>query len=676
MFPLVNHLVGLMSRSKGEQLEQDDARRVPVSAEDEYAVPRLIMYFEQLRQGVQALTGSALDVAGEISALGQEPVNEQTVLLELQQIGLLQRLFFEKAKALDDAEAESHCARVSLPTPGSSPQTSVGGSGAPLSAAAEYWRPAAEDVARICVHLYNVAAAKADAMTNAPAEPAHGSVPGVCQERCRGAGQGFGVVAVRRARGRLGFRPRCFARRSGALRDDDLQTGNEGDAGGVPVPAVPIAKLAQLRLGGPLPSSTLLCRPQQHRDDGLQSGSHRPSVLLHDHRMGRRGLAGNIEYISLGRTPPFSCDVGLDPLRASEGGDVSQSATISGGCVPVPVAPGGGSVTASAPAPREAPLPIQRPPPAPPALGAVTNLHGGVAAPAAPGGSSVTGRASALWTVQPPAKLPPPAPPAFGPTLALQKAAPPATKPPPPVLQTGALPATKPPPLVLQQQLQKAPPPVLGADPMAAAIFGDGAPLVGTEDVSVPSAIAPTTGSDGPLSLLPPAASPGLPPPSAPPTTLRYGTLHRLPECMWERAGVGVLTQTSAAWVRASTRWNMQSLHTEARSLLDKFCKFFDRARSVQSQSVSLVWPRPDANWMRWSNFETYVSTLDGSMNVIGRGIIGVCATMFEEEPDPNRQNQGRVDFVVYRIDNTFVRLHPGGSRRSSAKFKFGGWVF
>ena len=75
---------------------------------------------------------------------------------------------------------------------------------------------------------------------------------------------------------------------------------------------------------------------------------------------------------------------------------------------------------------------------------------------------------------------------------------------------------------------------------------------------------------------------------------------------------------------------------------------------------------------MRWSNFETYVSTLDGSMNVIGRGIIGVCATMFEEEPDPNRQNQGRVDFVVYRRDNTFVRLHPGGRRGSSAQFKFG----
>ena len=78
---------------------------------------------------------------------------------------------------------------------------------------------------------------------------------------------------------------------------------------------------------------------------------------------------------------------------------------------------------------------------------------------------------------------------------------------------------------------------------------------------------------------------------------------------------------------------------------------------------------------MRWSNFAAYVSTLNDFMTVIGRGITGVCATMFEGERDPNRQYQGRVDFVVYRIDNTFVRLHPGGSRRKSAKFKFGGWV-
>ena len=79
---------------------------------------------------------------------------------------------------------------------------------------------------------------------------------------------------------------------------------------------------------------------------------------------------------------------------------------------------------------------------------------------------------------------------------------------------------------------------------------------------------------------------------------------------------------------------------------------------------------------MCWSSFTAYVATLNEFRYVIGGGIVGVCAAMFQDEPGPNGQYQGRVDFVVYRIDNTFVRLHPGGSHRSSAKFKFGGWVF
>ena len=79
---------------------------------------------------------------------------------------------------------------------------------------------------------------------------------------------------------------------------------------------------------------------------------------------------------------------------------------------------------------------------------------------------------------------------------------------------------------------------------------------------------------------------------------------------------------------------------------------------------------------MRWSNFAAYVATLNDFQTVIGQGIVGVCAAMFQDEPDPNRQYQGRVDFVVYRIDNTFVRLHPGRRPGSSAKFKFGAWVF
>ena len=84
------------------------------------------------------------------------------------------------------------------------------------------------------------------------------------------------------------------------------------------------------------------------------------------------------------------------------------------GGVPVPAALGGGPVTASAPALRQAQNPQEPPtkrppPPAPPALGAhpkaATILHGGVPVPAATGGSPVTASAPALWNAQPPAKL-------------------------------------------------------------------------------------------------------------------------------------------------------------------------------------------------------------------------------------------------------------------------------
>jgi hypothetical protein len=138
-----------------------------------------------------------------------------------------------------------------------------------------------------------------------------------------------------------------------------------------------------------------------------------------------------------------------------------------------------------------------------------------------------------------------------------------------------------------------------------------------------------------------------------------------------------IFDQESAAAISFQNGpWNTACQgHKEARRVLDAYCSWFARAGTLDD--AFRIWPAHTAApaWIRWPDWMAYIATMNRGDRVIGTGICGLCACRFPEELDPDRQFLPRVDFVVYRTDFTFVRLHPGSRRGLSAKFKFGGWV-
>merc|ERR1712185_824493 len=53
---------------------------------------------------------------------------------------------------------------------------------------------------------------------------------------------------------------------------------------------------------------------------------------------------------------------------------------------------------------------------------------------------------------------------------------------------------------------------------------------------------------------------------------------------------------------------------------------------------------------------------------IIGSGIIAAHLEKIRNTKDPNRGNAERVDYVFYRVDNTFCRVHPGTKRKNDAQ--------
>ena len=57
--------------------------------------------------------------------------------------------------------------------------------------------------------------------------------------------------------------------------------------------------------------------------------------------------------------------------------------------------------------------------------------------------------------------------------------------------------------------------------------------------------------------------------------------------------------------------------------------------------------------------------------DIIGSGIIAAHLEKIRNTKDPNRGNAERVDYVFYRVDNTFCRVHPGTKRENDAQLYF-----
>ena len=66
--------------------------------------------------------------------------------------------------------------------------------------------------------------------------------------------------------------------------------------------------------------------------------------------------------------------------------------------------------------------------------------------------------------------------------------------------------------------------------------------------------------------------------------------------------------------------------------------------------------------------WQSYVACHVQAADIIGSGIVRAAAEFITTTQDPNRYGQPRLDFVFYRADGSYCRLHPGSRRQGDAK--------
>ena len=98
-----------------------------------------------------------------------------------------------------------------------------------------------------------------------------------------------------------------------------------------------------------------------------------------------------------------------------------------------------------------------------------------------------------------------------------------------------------------------------------------------------------------------------------------------------------------------------RSLHQLARSALDAITK--------ASPNSSM-----DINLEHWFPWRSYVACHEDAQAIIGTGITLARAEFIAGTRDPNRGGQQRLDFLFYRTDSSYCRLHPGPKKRGDAQ--------
>ena len=121
-----------------------------------------------------------------------------------------------------------------------------------------------------------------------------------------------------------------------------------------------------------------------------------------------------------------------------------------------------------------------------------------------------------------------------------------------------------------------------------------------------------------------------------------------------------LLTVADASQIRRTFKEQPGVLHTEARRHLNEITDIAgqDGADDVYYIDDSIRWKEYIAMHAQWED-------------IIGNGIIAAHLEKIHNTRDPNRQNKARVDYVFYRADNTFCRVHPGTKRRNDAQLYF-----
>ena len=99
----------------------------------------------------------------------------------------------------------------------------------------------------------------------------------------------------------------------------------------------------------------------------------------------------------------------------------------------------------------------------------------------------------------------------------------------------------------------------------------------------------------------------------------------------------------------------IRSLHKLARDALNAITK----AGVDSSDSKDLD---------RWFPWKEYIACHANASDIIGEGVSHAVAEFIASTRDGNRGGQPRLDFVVYRSDGTYCRLHPGSKQSLDAE--------
>ena len=101
-------------------------------------------------------------------------------------------------------------------------------------------------------------------------------------------------------------------------------------------------------------------------------------------------------------------------------------------------------------------------------------------------------------------------------------------------------------------------------------------------------------------------------------------------------------------------------LHREARAQLNKI------TTEASHDAADVIYQIYDK--FRWREYISLHTQYD---KIIGCGITAAHLETIANTRDPNRAGSARVDYVIYRADNTCCRVHPGNKPQNDAQLYF-----
>ena len=142
--------------------------------------------------------------------------------------------------------------------------------------------------------------------------------------------------------------------------------------------------------------------------------------------------------------------------------------------------------------------------------------------------------------------------------------------------------------------------------------------------------------------------------------TLRQTTLLQSKASSSSTTSPPVLTVADIAMFRNSEKRQtpLRSLHKLARAALNAITE----AGPSSSMNKNLH------DWFPWM---PYIACHESATDIIGPGVTHAIAEFVEGTRDPNQYGQPRLDFIIYRIDGTRCRVHPGTKKANDVKLVF-----